>query len=910
MKTNILKLKISVPPNNPKILFRPFLLETLEDNLIIPEGFSRPLTLISAPAGFGKTTLARNMVQEKENYSAWYSLDYRDNERNRFWVYLISSIQSLQENTGKGTLEMLQSGDLSSNIKTESEALLAPLLNDLFHLKKPLFLVLDDYHLINNLEIHENMVFFLENLPPTLHVIVTTRSEPPWPLARWRGKNRMGEIRQKALRFSPEEAEKFFSRIEGLELQKSQIETLYKKTDGWVTGLQLAAISLTNNPNRDGLIDSFAGSHRHVFHFLSEEVFSQQPEILQEFLLQVSILKRFSASLCNTVTNRNDCSELLLTLERNNIFLSSLDEKGEWYRFHPLFADLLLHKLKKQNPKIIPTLLERATTWFLQEGEYGEAIRHCLKAENLEQAAEILDNNLEAIIEKEGPGLVIRALDTFSPGLLKKYPQLLIQKTWFHLVHKGKDEAQVFIQKAEELIKQNPQIEKEIGGMLAVVKAYYYIYSHNFSLALKNAEKAIEILPPDVIYWRSKAGIISGDVRLFSGNPKEAYHFYLGAHRENQKLGNLYLIISSGFKVATTLYFLGRLREAETLSFDYLEIANKEGFSRIPRMGLLWALKGELEREKGEIEKAREKIKKGVSISQSEKPSLGWNLLFKIALAFSTGDFEEGMKTVKEIETLHREFELPGFILQPTAAWKARLFLRSGQTGKAMEALNNIEIIPGKPVGPGQEEGFIALAILLQKENKGNPLKLLKEIETLSRNRTNSRFFLKSLVLQAGLEETNNNPGQAEKTLERALKTGYDSGYFQLFLDEGQDLYTVFQRVLEKKKKDISGSTKKEFLNYIQKITRGISPEKNFRVSSSGIFSDKLQVSGTEEILTERELEILLLLAKGNSNRQVAEILFLSPGTVKWHTSNIYGKLGVRGRTHAIAKARELNLIP
>jgi len=913
LASQILNIKISVPPINPNTLFRPFLLETLKDNLVIPAGFSRPLTLISAPAGFGKTTLARTLILEEKTDSSWYSLDQRDNERNRFWVYFISSIQFIQENIGKGTLEMLRSDSLNSDTKTESEALLAPLLNDLFNLDKPLFLVLDDYHAINNPEIHQDMVFFLENLPPTLHVVVTTRSEPPWPLARWRAKGGMGEIRQKDLRFSRGEVERFFSRIRGLELEKSQLKTLYQKTEGWVTGLQLAAISLENNPDPDGLINNFAGSHRHVFHFLSEEVFQQQPEEIQEFLLQSSVLSRFSVPLCKAVTGRDDSSEIIHVLEKGNIFINPLDEKGEWFRFHPLFADLLLHRIKKQNPETIPTLNERAADWFLEKGEPGEAIRYALEGKNLVKGAEILNRFLEKIIEKEGPGLVIKSLDSFPQEVLEKFPQLIVQKGWFHLVHKGKDDSQVFLEMAGELAKKNPQIEKEIGGMLAVVKAYYYIYSHEFPLALENAEKALKQLPANSTYWRSKVGIISGDARLFSGNPKDALKFYNEAHRENQKSGNFYLIISSGFKVATTLYFLGRFKEAEDLTRDFLDKAEKEGFSLIPRTGLHWTLWGEIEREKGNLEKAGEKVNKGLQISQSEKPSLAWNLLFKIALCFSSGEIEKGLETAEEIEKLHQEVELPNFILQPAQAWKARLFSAIGREKEGLKILSEVGITPcTKPRG-GQEQGYVALADILQKDpgNYSSSTKILEDIETHSRQGKNFRFFLESLILQSNLEETKGNRDHAEDLLLKALETGNDLGFFQIFLDRGGENIPVIQRILEKKKKDLRSSPENSFLDYIEGIISSLSQKKVARdtTPAEGSSAEKTDQE-TVEKLSERELEILRLLEKGNSNKGVAEILFLSPGTVKWHTSNIYGKLGVNGRTHAIARARELGLIP
>jgi len=900
---NILNSKISIPPISSHILFRPGLIKTVEENLEISQGFSRPFTLISAPAGFGKTTLARALISKNEGRSAWFSLDQRDNERNRFWLYLISSLQSLQENTGRGTLEILSSAGPGSEKIIEREALLAPLLNDLFYLPEPYVLVVDDYHLINNSDIHEDMIFFLENLPPGLHLVVTTRSEPPWPIARWRARGQMGEIRQKDLRFSLEETGQLFSRVEGLKLQETQIDTLYQKTEGWVTGLQLAAISLAKNPDPGGLIKSFAGSHRHVFHFLSEEVFNQQPENLQDFLLQTSILSRFSASLCDAVTSREDSSNMIFALERDNIFLNPLDHRGEWFRYHHLFADLLFHKLKESSPGIIPTLHYRAANWFLEKGEPGEAIRYAQKADNQELVAEILDKNLEEIIEKEGPGVVIRCLDNFSSSTLKKYPQLAVQRSWFHLVHKGIDEAMIPLEMVEELLRDNPEIEKEIGGMLGVVRAYFFINSHRFPEALEAAEKALELLPEDDFYWRSKVGIISGDARLFSGNPREAYGFYHQAHLQNQKSKNLYLIMSSGFKLATTLYFLGRLKQAEKMTRELLEAALEKGFAKVPRIGLLWTLLGELEREQGSLKSAREHIEKGIQLSQSEKPSLAWNLLFKIALNFSEGDYSSALKIVEEIETLNSQFKLPNFILQPALAWKARLLLRRGEKNQAQNILSNLGIAPDRPVKKGQEKGFLVLAESMENDKQA-AVKILLEVQELALQGENRRIILEAFILKSRLEELKGHPEKAEESLKLALEEGLKNGYQQIFLDSGRELISVLTGLQKNEEKTPAPPLAEPFQEIMSKIIASPKeiPEKTAKDSMTG--------PTLPEKLSSREIEILGLLAKGNSNKEVAEILFLSPGTIKWHTSNIYGKLGVKGRTHAIARARELNLIP
>jgi len=938
---NILKIKITLPPLGENILQRPLLLERLDEYLLVKEGFTRPLTLISAPAGFGKTTLARKWLADRKDRSAWYSLDERDSERERYWSYLVSALQTLQEDLGKGTQEILHSFALDSQSPSSSEDFLAPLLNDLFGMEKTLFLVLDDYHLIDSSHVHQDMAFFIENLPPTLHLIITTRSTPPWPLSRWRARGQMAEIRQRDLKFSPEETGYLFHDIKGFSLTDAQLNLLHDKTDGWITGLQLAANSLASQPDMQSFINSFAGSHRHVFHFLSEEVFYRQPEPIQDFLLQISILKRFCGPLCNAITGRKDSAEVLANLEQNHLFVFPLDDWGEWYGYHPLFADLLWHYLKKKHPEKIATLHETAANWFLKAGDPGEAVRHFLSIKKLNKAISILHDHFEEILNIEGPGLIIECLDQLPPELLKDYPTLAVQKAWFHLVHKGISEAGKYLKPLEEKSYQGQKGQGEFAGMLEVVRAYYYIYAHDFPRALENAEKALELLPSGNNYWRSKANIICGDARLFSGNPQGAYPFYQEAHRNNQAYGNLYLTLSSGFKVATTLYFLGRLDKAEELTQNLLEAAREKGFSQLPRIGLLWTLQGELLREKGELEEAERCVEQGLKLSQTEKPSHGWNLLFKIALAFSKGKFQEALRTIEHIEELHLEVGLPMFITQPTAFWKSRVLLKLGETRHAQEALFKAGIAENQEVRGGQEMGYLALAHLLELEDGTVAVQarnILEQVEQLAREGENQNVLLKTLLCKSGLEERAGNPDTAENYLVKVLSLGNSMGYFQLFVDESRKLASVYARLLGEnagqkrtcrtKEAPLENKTMIEYtrriylgITSVSDITTGTSadsekPGEKTRTGETTEASNQNFMENTHHLpdlpveeLSSRELEILHLLNQGLSNRDISQKLFLSVGTVKWHTSNIYGKLGVRSRSEAVALARSLKLL-
>ncbi len=927
MTGNILNIKINIPPLNTTLLERPSLLNRLDKNLTNKEGFNRHLTLISAPAGFGKTTLARSWLSGREAHTAWYSLDQNDNERERFWLYIVSALQKTEPGLGKGSLEMLRSSALESEAAAGRDSLLTPLLNDLFALKESLYLCIDDYHIIDNRQIHQDMAFFIENLPPTIHLVITTRSEPPWPLARWRVRNMMIEARQKELRFTRDEAGQLLAGVNELELNEPQVEALYKKTEGWVTGLQLAAISLSDNPDTAAFISNFTGSHRHVFHFLSEEVFQRQPENVQGFLLDTSILQRLSASLCNRVSGRGDSAALLAELDRKNLFLIALDEEGTWYRYHPLFADLLLHQLTKTSPEKVKELHESAAKWFLEHDEPGEAVRHALSGENLITAAKVLNDNLEEIVAKEGSKLVNTCLEKLPARFLKEYPLLSIHKAWFHLIHEGREDAKEILDISQEAVRDiadgNDAQKKELSGMVSVVDAYYNIFTHNFTAALESAEKALTALSAENTYWRSKVGVISGDARLFSGNPKEAYHYYLEAHRNNLAYGNTYLAMSTGFKVATALHYRGRLAEAEQVTREVIETIKEEGLSRLPRAGLLWTLLGDYHRETGSMKEAERCIERSLHLSETEKPSHGWNYLYKIAYLYSKNLYSEAMEAISKLEKLHQEVVLPNFIVMPMTAWKALLYLKIGSRDKARAALDKAGINEGKEIIGGQERCYLALArVMISDGDEGHKcsLELFNSIEAMAARGENQRLLIETLIARAELAWQRNDKDQAEEVLLKALKIGYPNGYFRVFVDESRELARLYQHCLSRKGKGILAENQ-DLADYAQNIYRNspdakiLDQELTVEKDNAGksnietTADDNPQYQGLIEELSKRELEILELFQQGLSNKQIADKIFLSPGTVKWHASNIYGKLGVRGKLQAVALARKLKLI-
>ena len=927
MVSDILRIKTTIPPVGPGIIARTSVSERLDQGLQSAEGFARKLTLVSAPAGFGKTTLVRSWLAGRENVTAWLSLDEDDNEAERFWVYLVTALQTLDKGIGAGPLEALLSSGSLNRSGSETGALLTPLLNDLFKLNEPVYLVLDDYHLINNPGIHDEVNLFIDNLPSTAHLVVTTRSDPAWKLPRWRARGEVMEVRMRDLKFSQKEAEMLLTGTGKTRLNGSQVASLNDKTEGWVTGLQLAAVSLADSVDPDRFIEGFTGSSRHILHFLSEEVLARQSVSTRDFLFQTSILTRFNASLCDAITGRKDSANVLAALERENLFLIPLDDEGTWYRYHPLFADLLRHNLGQNESGLKETLHKLASKWFMERGEPGEAVRHALFANEFDQAGQILHDYNRQIQGTDLIGLINTALNRLPEELLLKYPMLIVNKALFYLVYEGKDEAASLIESAEKLSYPEPELEQEYAGTLAAVKAYYYIYSGRFSEAIETAARALELLPPDSYYWRMNVAIYSGDARLFSDNPREALSFYREANLNSGKLGGFYLTLTTAFKMATSLYYLGELDQAEELIRKTLRKARTKGLAGVPRVGLLWTLLGEVLREKGQLEEAGHCIERGLYFSEPEKPSLAWNLLYETAYNYSMGNLDAALESCTRINMLHDQSKLPNFITFPAFLWKAKALIRLHDYRAARAALEETGVILKKGMPqPGNLWGALVLARLLiadpAAESDLPAASGLCEavIETTSANGY-LKLLVEAKVVKALHAEKTGNKTEAETSLFEAMVKACPGNIRTVFLDEKEGLSPVYNRLyLNREHHVLNGSAREaaaflksfqaELLPAVEK-GQSVEPERGPHAPAKELKSrpgDGLSYELVEE-LTKRELEILGLISQGLSNDEIAGKLFLSQGTVKWHTSNIYGKLGVKGRTAAVALGRKLKLI-
>jgi len=889
---NLLEIKINQPPRPLGLVFRKRLVDQIEKGPTPARGYPRKLILISAPAGFGKTTLALQWAERWEGRTAWFSLNPNDNDPYLFWTYLISSLQKVEPGLGDFALENIRSGAQTPQ-PAPDQSILVSFLNELVSIEQPLFLVLDDYHLIEEKTIQENLAFFIENLPPKIQVVVTTRSDPPWPLARWRARGQLTEIRGDRLRFNGEEVKEFLN-IFGLEeISEDNLRDLIRKTEGWVTSLQMVAHSLQNQKDLRSFIRNFTGSHRHILNFLTEEVLAQQNPEIQDFLLETSIIKTLDPDICRAVTGRGDSQEILAQLDNKNLFISPLDPDGFRYRYHPLFADLLYFQLTSRREDIIPTLHARAAQHLLDKGEPGRAVQHALAGDDLQWAVEIINKDPEKLWKQEGNHQISRWLEQIPFDLLKKFPRLFAYKAFFLIIKGNLKDLEPLMKRTGEVEFSEEKEKKEFEGMIALIKTYLAIFQNDQQAILANSREIREKLHPDKTLFHSFAALAAGDALALEGNLTQASEEFSRAITLAKKSGQHFSTLLAGWKLANIHWFRGLLEEASHICQEMLTFAEENNLSRMPRTGPLLALEGLVERDRNQLEKAREKVETAVKICKPEKQVLAWSLYCLILVCFSSKNFSRAKQALAEIDKIKREDGIPQVLSSWVSAWKARIYLEEGDLILARDYLNQQDVNFETKPPLGQEKGHLVLARLeIAEGNIPTAGKLLNKLEENLKGNDGRRVRIEVLLLKTLVAFHTQGPEAAIPFLTEALTLGSREDFFQPFLDEGEEIIRLLPKI----------PPKRQVSRFAAKILH--------RVGEKDAEGHREKLTPSEiTSLSPREMEILQFLARGSSNQEIADKLFLSIGTVKWHISNIYTKLLVEKRVEAIERARELNLI-
>jgi LuxR family transcriptional regulator, maltose regulon positive regulatory protein len=888
MTGDLLRTKLTAPPGRPELVLRPRLFTRLD------LGLAGPVTLITAPAGAGKTSLIRSWLATRNKAhlpAAWFSIDPDDNGPIRFWSYLLEAIDSCSPGICDSARLALQTAS-ARNL----EPILTILINELSAIDRECVVILDDYHLIDNPDIHAAVEFLIERAPDSLCLIMLSRSDPPLPLARWRARGMLAEIRLRDLRFTSEEATRLFGGgvIGPRTLSDQQIATLTERTEGWAAGLHLASLALRGHHDIDGFVRTFAGNHRFVLTYLIDEVLSRLDTRTQTFLIETSILQQLSGDLCATVTGQEDAGQTLDQLHRDGLFLVPLDETGTWYRYHHLFADVLHHRLMQQNQRGIDELHIQAGRWLEESGMTTFAIDHYARGGAYNDATRLITASGRGRGTAGEAEMVSRYLSRLPEDLIQANAELCLTAAWASLVTGPLASVESWLEAAEATVDPaEPNQQHLLAGEAQAIRAMVASFSGDSQAAIHSAGQALALLPETHNHLRAVVSMSLGQVHRFDGNLQASEQAYTDAVELGLSVGNLYAAIDSLSDLGLVLMRLGRLHDAEAaFRRAERELADREA-TDLPEAGSLAVIWPDLLRERNQLAEAREMIQRGIYLGQSgAKMDLlitGYRGLGLILSAM--GDPEAGLDA---LATAHKYAELYG--LEHTARG---IVAREMQIRLSIEDLVPVEqwfqryrpdsSLPGTVT---EWEQLLLAKVHLSRDEHTRAQSILDTLQAAAEETDRTGDLLKVLAVQALVNDASGHRQAAISTLSNALTLAEPEGFVRVFLDEGEPMRELIERIAD-------GNRSVHYAGYLLGQAREFSARTG----------RKSPVVTLAEPLSERERDVLRLLGAGLSSPEIAREMFVAPSTVRSHLKSIYRKLDVHSRDQAIARARDLDLL-
>jgi LuxR family maltose regulon positive regulatory protein len=919
----LLATKLFIPAPTSTLVSRPRL------NALLAAGVRRAATLISAPAGWGKTSLlsAWHADLSGSDYPfAWVSLDAGDNDPVRFWSYILLALNTLHCGASDAALTLLRSPQ-----PPPVEPILTSVLNAFTTLSKDAVLVLDDYHVIDTQPIHRAMTYLLEHLPPRLHLVISTRVDPPIPLARLRVRGVLTEVRAVDLRFTLEEAEAFLTKAMGLPLTASQISALDARTEGWIAGLQLAALSVQGHPaeHLEPFIEAFTGSNRYVVEYLAEEVLAQQTDETQTFLLRTAMLDRMCAPLCDAVLNGEhegagydqalDASIHLQQLERANLFLISLDDEGNWYRYHNLFAGVLRSRLQQTQARLVPDLHRRASAWYEQLGLFDEAVQHALAARDFELAARLIEQVGLAVGIGKQVHTVLSWINSIPETFVQTRPTLCIYHAVALMFTNQLEAAEARLQDAERCLEAgNPTGKTRVMvGQIATVRANLARFTGDLARCVELSHQGLELLPgTEKIFLASAMAnlgldfLVSGDV---TPGPERLVTEVIAPVRAS---GNVSATLR-GLTLLARLHVLqGRLRQAAATYREAVQVApGQESLQVVIGSPAYYFGMGDVLREWNQLDAAEDYLAQGMDQLRgtlsvdAEVVTLGY--ITQACLNWERGDYSTALATLDEFEQLARRRNFVAHLRARCLAVRARVELAQNNLAAAIHWADTSGLSASDAdLSYLHERAYLILARvrIAQARNDHNAQVLWETLclldrllqDTKSKARVHSAIEI--LMLQALALQAQGNHTEALIALAQAVTLAEPEGYVRLFLDEGEPLLQLLSQLT---------ATGHSASSYIQKLlAAGESLEQE--QTAPRYRSKEPRPRPYQPLLdplSERELEVLHLIAGGDSNYEIAGQLVVAVSTVKRHVSNIFSKLDATNRTQAVARAREFGML-
>jgi LuxR family maltose regulon positive regulatory protein len=897
----VLQTKLYIPRTRPSLVHRPRLIEKLN------QGLAGKLTLVSAPAGSGKTTCIADWGRQKaepdsiqqtrpfETQLCWLSLDSYDDDPNRFWQYVLAALETAVPGISMASQELLQTTPLPP-----PPALLDGLLNDLAEQARLVVLALDDYHVIGNQRIHEGMDYFIEHAPPHFHQVLITRADPPLALPRLRARGLLAEIRAADLRFTEAEATVFLREVMGLPLSAHDVAALEARAEGWITGLQLAAASLRTQVNPSAFIDDLSGSDRFILEYLTEEVLLQQDESVQTFLLQTSILAKMSGPLCDAVTGRDDGQILLDRLNQQELFIMPLDDSGQWYRTHHLLAEMLGNYLRQDTSRErIQALHRRASHWFEENGAWEMAISHALDAAEWERAADLVAQAYTLLLSQGHIATWQQWLEQLPEPLIVDRLELRVRQGWAAFLNGRFQQADTMLRSARKVLLASPEASRSLAlrGELATYLATIAFFRGKPATIVNSAQEALAFLPPEEQSSRIRATIALGLGVSLAGETRRGLKLYQDAVELARPAGHVFLLAHSLETLADGYMHMGSLRAATATCRQIIDLGTQDRPAPLPFAGNGYIKLAATSLERRELARARKQLQQGLAISR--RGGIGYTLFeaqcLQARLDWAAGDEQGALVALEQAEALFLKNRSDVLALQ-LATYQVQYWLGVGDVATAATWLeqhpSSGERIPFDelPV-TAREVQQVALARVYLAQGKPDTVlaihdQMRAQAETAGRmSRVIEIGLLQALAFQAKGETTT-----ALYALRRVLALTRPEGYVQILVESGEAMRALLQQ--------LPGEDRDP---YVTRLLNAFPQTTRATLSAPS--------TALPDPLSPRELEVLRLIAAGLSNQQIAVELTVTLNTVKKHSSHVYGKLGVRGRTQAIVRARELELL-
>jgi LuxR family maltose regulon positive regulatory protein len=874
------------------------------------DGAGRRLTLVSAPAGFGKTTLLASWLArtDVDRAVAWLSLDTADSDPTTFWTGVATAVRGAVPGAGA------RASQLHSTSPVPTDVVVTALLNDLAEAPGQVWLVLDDYHLADDPEVAVGMTFLVEHLPPNTHVVLSTRADPDLPLARWRGRGELVEIRAGDLRFTSGEIATYLEEATSTPLSTEQVRALENRTEGWIAALQLAAISLEGRADVAEFIDGFAGDDRYVVDYLVEEVLTHQPPAVRDFLLRSAVLDRLCTPLCDAVTGGDDADRMLRTLERANLFLVALDDRRAWYRYHQLFADVLRARLRSEQPDLVRVLHQRASQWFEDHDLADPAIRHALAAGDVDRAAALVEVAMPAVRRHRQEALAHSWLRELPEHVIRRSPALAVLSAGLLLVAGDVDAVGARLDDAERAIAAaavdgaHPEAYAEelrtLPATIAIYRASLAQAQGDVAWTARHAQRALDLAGPDDHLARGGAAGFLGLAAWADGDVSQALVTFGQAVESLRAAGNVVDELSGTVVLADLWRAAGRPRKARELCDQALRLAEARGELVARASAELHVALAELDIEVCDLESARRHLESAADRSRrtAVTESLFRSFVAAALLARADGDTVAALDHLDQAERLYR----PGFFpdVRPIPALRARLRISAGDLWAAADWAREREVSADDPADHLREFDHLTLVRLLLAEHRVHPdrgsadavLVLLDRLRKAAQASERAGSLVEIRVLTALALDAQGRRSQALTTLADAWVLAPEpESYLRLFLDEGTPMVGLLR----------AAARDPGVGHHARRILALTTSDREGATGAARPGSTPLA-----DPLSEREQQVLGLLGSELSGPDIARMLFISPNTLSTHTKHIFTKLGVSSRRAAVLRARERGLLP